>query len=90
MRKVILAKLAQEEADRIFECERHYNTMLTLLQNQFIDVNEKKNIRESLPDFKQRVNQEYKNIISKYNLPYISNSRYRVNSETYELYVDVY
>lgn len=90
MRKIVLAKLTQDEVEKIFECERYLSTMITLLQNQFISKNEKETVRASLPLCRQKVTQEYQKIIKKYNLPNITNARYRVDSDTYELYVQVY
>lgn len=90
MRKIVLAQLSSEEAENIFSCERYIATFKTLLSNQFLTQVEKDQVAATIPSLVEKNKQTYRDMLERYNLPYIINSDYRVNAETNELYIEVY
>lgn len=89
MRRIIVAKLTVEDSDMIQKNERNYHTYITLLENQFLNVDEKSKISKYLPSYEMNLQKIYKNIMDKYKIPYSLNSNFKIDPQKDEIYLEV-
>ena len=90
MKKVILAKITQEEMNRLQNANSITNTLKTLSENQFLDEKAKEKIASRLSESIKILNEVYKEITNKYKIPYLAKNNYRLSTEKNEIYVEVY
>ena len=90
MKKIKLAKLTTNEVENLQQLGRNCNTLRTLLKNQFVDDEQRKEIATLLIEAEKKIEDEYNIIVEKYNIPYLAKSTYRISAERNELYIEVY
>ena len=90
MKKIVLAKLTAEDAEKMITLESNVRSFKTLLENQFIEEYERKDINNILKDITHQKNQLYQDFIIKYKTPYIANNNYHISPISYELFIEVY
>lgn len=89
MKKVILAKITDDDGDKIRKAERNYNTFLTLMENEFLSNEQKQTVIQRLPVLRQEVISLYEKTISKYNVAHVIQAQYRLSVNN-ELFVETY
>lgn len=90
MKKIVLAKLKNEDAETIITLDANAYTYETLLNNQFIGEDERSNIKNLLKDLLCKKAQFYEDIVNEYKLPYIANNNYYVSPVSHEIYIEIY
>ena len=90
MKKIVLTKLENEEAEKIKTLDANAYTFKTLLNNQFIEESDQNDINNLLKDLFYKKEQLYEEFVNKYNLPYIADNKYFISPITHELYIEIY
>lgn len=90
MRKITLAKLTQDDSDRLITLESNICSFKTLLENQFLEHGEKEKIQQKLRDLLTQKDQLLQDFIGKYKLPYFANNNYHISPTSQEIFLEVF
>ena len=89
MKRVVLAKLSEVEFDKLQQLEANVNTYRTLLNNQFLEKEDRETVMQKGKELRVEYDIYYKNICNKYHIPYNIGNTYQFSPETHELYVEL-
>lgn len=89
MKRIILATLTAEESEMLQEKEQIYNTFRALTHNMFFSDIERQKVRERIPSLLYEMRTVRNQLFTKYKIPYFVKQRYRFDSNSNELYVEM-
>lgn len=87
MKKIVLAILSDEEIDAFYDAKCFYETLLSLMTNQFITEEEKEGLKKQVEEAQNTYVAFTEIFTKKYSLPRLTGVSLQVSQDTNELYV---